>query len=65
MGHGASRELGGGENVEVPKLGTEHASKLDTALGALDKLDQRFREQRDEEQGSVAGRARLPVLEDR
>jgi hypothetical protein len=56
VGHGASRELGGGE-VEVPALGPEHASKLDAALGSLDGLDPRFKEQRDEERTSQLTKA--------
>ena len=56
MGHG-SRELSTGDTVEIPVLGPEHTTKLDAALGALDKLDQRFKEQRDEERISQLTKA--------
>lgn len=57
MGHGPSRELAGGEEREIPRPGDELIAKLDVALATLDRLDPRFKTQRDDEKLSQMSKA--------
>lgn len=57
MGHGPSRELAQGNDREIPPPSPELLAKLDEALGTLDRLDERFKAQRDDERSSQLTKA--------